>query len=171
MRLADRRGSGGRVLSIAAAAVAIGLVASTPANATSDGVPFQAQVSGTVAFTSPTTVEFRGGGQAPYLGKFVGSGVAILDAPTGTCPGGVPGIPNVHTETLTAASSDQLVVRMVDVACPTGSFTFHGTGRWTVVGGTGRFEGVTGEGTAAGDTDFETNGFAFTLAGTLMISP
>jgi hypothetical protein len=68
---------------------------------------------------------------------------------------------------LTAANGDQLVIRMVDVACPTGSVTFHGTGRWTVVGGTGRFEGVTGEGTMDGDADFETDTFALTLTGTL----
>ncbi len=41
----------------------------------------------------------------------------------------------------------------------------HGTGRWTMLGGTGSFEGVTGEGTAEGDADFETNTFALTLTG------
>jgi hypothetical protein len=39
-----------------------------------------------------------------------------------------------------------------------------------VVGGTDRFEGVTGEGVAEGDADFETNTFAFTLTGTLGIT-
>jgi hypothetical protein len=152
------------------AAAALGLVAPTPANAVDDGVPFKAQLSGTVAFTSPTTVEFHGQGQATYLGQFVGAGVAILDPPTGTsCPGGMPGIPNVHTETLTAANGDRLVLRAVDVACPTGPFTFHGTGHWTVLGGTGRFEGVTGEGRIEGDADFETSTFALTMTGTLQI--
>ena len=170
MGLVEERGSVRRVISLAAAAAALGLVAPTPANAVNDGVPFKAQLSGTAAFTSPTTVEFHGGGQAPYLGRFVSSGVAILNAPTGTCPGGVPGIPNVHTETLTAASGDQLVIRMVNFACPTSPFTFHGTGHWTVPSGTGRFEGVTGEGTIDGDADFETNTFALTLTGTLTIT-
>jgi hypothetical protein len=82
-------------------------------------------------------------------------------------PGGTSGIPNVHSETLTAANGDELVLRMVNVGCPTGPFTFHGTGHWTVVGGTGRFQGVTGQGTNEGDADFETNTFALTMTGTL----
>lgn len=45
---------------------------------------------------------------------------------------------------------------MVNFACPTGPFTFHGTGTWTVAGGTDRFDGVTGEGTIEGDADFGT---------------
>lgn len=167
MRLVERRGCGRRLISLAAVA-ALGLVAPTPANAVSE-VPFTAHVSGTAAFTSPTTVEFHGRGQAMYLGRFVSDGVAILDPPTATCPGGVLGIPNVHTETLTATDGSQLVIRMVNLACPTGTFSFHGTGHWTVVVGTGRFDGVTGEGTDEGDADFGTNTFALTLTGTLRI--
>lgn len=169
MSLVQWRGTRRRVAALAAAAAALGLVTPTPASALSE-VPFTAQVSGTAAFTSPTTVGLEGGGQAMYLGRFVSSGIAILEPPAGTCPNGVPGIPNVHTETLTAADGSQLVIRKVDLACPTGPFTLHGTGHWTVVGGTDRFEGVTGVGTAEGDADFETNTFAFTLTGTLTIT-
>lgn len=171
MRIVKWTGSRRHVISLAAAAAALGLVAPTPANAMNDGVPVKARLSGTVAFTSPTTVEFHGGGQATHLGQLMNGGVAILDPPTGTCPSGLPGIPNVHTETLTAASGDEVVIRMVDVACPIGPLAFHGTGDWTVLGGTGRFEGVTGEGTAEGDVDFETNTFAIRLSGTLNITP
>ena len=170
MRLVERRGSRRRIISLAAAAAALGPVAPTSANAVNDGVPFEAELSGTAAFTSPTTVEFHEEGQAMYLGQFMGVGIAILDPPTGTCPSGLPGIPNVHTETLTAADGGQLVIRMVNLACPTGPFTFHGMGYWTVVEGTGRFEGVTGEGTDEGDADFETNTFALSLTGTLRIT-
>ena len=170
MRLVEPRGFCWRLVSLSAAAAALGLVSPTSAIAVNDGVPFQAQLSGTAAFTSPTTVEFHGGGQAQYLGHFASIGVAILDPPTTTCSGGVPGIPNVHTETLTAADGSQLVIRMVNLACPTGPFTFHGTGHWTVVGGTGRFDGVTGEGAIEGDSDFESNTFALTLTGTLRIT-
>lgn len=169
MRLVERRSSGRRVIWLAASVAAFGAVTPTPANAVSE-VPFTAHLSGTAAFTSPTTVAFHDEGRAMYLGRFMGGGVAILDPPSGTCPGGVPGIPAVHTETLTAADSSQLVIRMVNVACPTGPFTFHGTGHWTVLGGTGRFDGVTGEGTDEGDADFETNTFALTLTGTLRIT-
>jgi hypothetical protein len=169
MRVHERRGPGRRVISLAAAAVALGLLAPTPANAANDWLPFMARLSGTAAFTSPTTAEFHGGGQATLLGQFASDGVAILDAPTGTCPGDVLGIPNVHTETLTAANGDQIVIRMVNVACPTGPFTFHGTGHWTVPGGTGRFERVTGEGTIEGDANFGTSTFALTLTGAIWI--
>lgn len=96
-----------RLISLAAAAAALGLVAPAHANAATDGVPFTARLSGTAAFTGPSTAEFHGGGQAMYLGTFVSDGVAILDAPTGTCPGGVPGIRNMHTETLTAADGSR----------------------------------------------------------------
>jgi poly(3-hydroxybutyrate) depolymerase len=170
MRLVETRRSRRRVLSLAVAAVAaLGLVAPARASAVNEGVPFMAQMSGTAAFIDPTTAEFHGGGQATFLGQFVSDGVAVLDAPTGTCPGDVPGIPNVHTETLIAANGDQLVIRMVNFACPTGPFTFHGTGHWTVPGGTGRFENVTGEGTIEGDANFETSTFALTLIGALWI--
>jgi hypothetical protein len=170
VRLVEGKGSRRRIITLAAAAAALSLAAPAPANAENDGVPFKARMSGTAAFTSPTTAEFHGGGRATYLGRFVSDGVAILDAPTGTCPGDVPGIPNVHTETLTAANGDQLVIRMVNFACPTGPFTFHGTGKWTVPQGTGRFEGVTGEGTIQGDANFETSAFSLTLTGTLSIT-
>jgi hypothetical protein len=170
MRLVERSCSRRRGICLAAAATALGLVAPTPANAVNDAVPFMARFSGTAAFTSPTTAEFHGGGQATYLGRLVSDGVAILDPPTGTCPGGVPGIPNVHTETLTAANGDQLVIRMVNFACPTGPFTFHGTGHWTVPNGTGRFEGVTGEGWIEGNADFGAGTFTLSLTGTLTIT-
>jgi hypothetical protein len=125
-----------RLVMLLSAVLAPGLIALPSATASDGQVPFNARLSGSAAFTSPATVEFHGAGQATHLGRFVGSGVALLEAPTGRCPGGTSGIPNVHTETLTAANGDELVLRMVNVGCPTGPFTFHGTGHWTVVGGT-----------------------------------
>ena len=168
MRFLKPPGDSRHVVVIAAAAAVLGLATPMPANAVSE-VPFTAKLSGTAAFTSPTTVEFHEQGQAMYLGNYVGVGVAILDPPTGTCPSGVPGFPNVHTETLTATDGSQIVFRLLNVGCPTGPFTFHGTGQWTVVDGTGRFEGVTGQGTDEGDANFETNTFVLTLTGTLKI--
>ncbi len=136
-------------------------------NAAGNGlVPFKAFMSGSAAFTSPTTVEFQNTGLATHLGRFVASGVAVLDASTGSCPGG-PNVPNVHTETLTAANGDQLVIQMVNVACPTGPYTFRGTGHWTVLSGTGRFQNATGQGTNEGHVDFESSTFVMVLTGTL----
>jgi hypothetical protein len=138
----------------------------TAAGAGSD-VPFEARLSGTAAFTSPTSVEFHGTGQATQLGRFANRGTAILGLPADGCPDSAQGIPNVHTETFVAANGDELVIRMVNVACPTGPTSFHGTGRWTVIGGTGRFADVTGAGSNEGHAEFATNTFMLTLSGTL----
>jgi hypothetical protein len=131
-------------------------------------VPFHALMSGSAAFTSPTTVEFFTTGYATQLFRFVTTGIAFLDPPTGPCPGVNNGIPNVHTETLTAGNGDELVIEMVNVACPTGPFTFHGKGHWTVLSGTGRFQNVTGQGTNEGGADFEGGTFVMAFTGTLM---
>jgi hypothetical protein len=138
----------------------------TVAGADSD-VPFTARLSGTAAFTSPTSVEFLGTGTATQLGRFTNDGRAILGPLTDGCPNGTQGIPNVHTETLVAANGDELVVQMMNLACPTSPTSFHGTGHWTVIGGTGRFAGVTGAGTNEGNANFATNTFELTLNGTL----
>jgi hypothetical protein len=151
-----------------ATVVGFGVVRLAPATAGDGAVPFEIRLSGTAAFTSATTVDFNGTGHATHMGRVVNGGVAILDPPTASCPGGAFGFPNVHTETLTAANGDQLTVRMVNVGCPTGPTTFHGTGHWTVLGGTGRFEHATGEGASEGHADFATNTFDFRLSGTLV---
>jgi hypothetical protein len=150
-----------------AASIALALTSLMPATAADGEAPFRARISGTAAFTSPTNVEFHGAGHATHLGKFASSGVAILGHPSETCPGGALGIPNVHTETLTAANGDELVIRMENVGCPTGPYTFHGTGNWSVLSGTGRFEGASGQGTNEGNADFESNTFQLLLTGTL----
>jgi len=129
-------------------------------------VPFRALMTGSAAFTSATTVEFHTTGLATHLGNFVASGFADLFASTGNCPGG-PNIPNVHTETLTAANGDELVIQMQNVACPTGPYTYHGIGHWTIIGGTGRFQNITGRGTNEGHADFEIGTFEMAYTGTL----
>ncbi len=137
----------------------------TRSNASNGQVPFKALMLGSAAFTSPTTVEFHTTGNATHLGRFVSSGGAVLDPPGSSVVS--PCIPNVHTETLTAANGDDLVIRMVNVACPTGPYTYHGVGQWTVVSGTGRFRNVTGQGTNEGHADFETHTFEMAFTGTL----
>src|SRR5678815_1635376 len=82
------------------------MAAFVPANAQANSqVPFRALMTGSGAFTSPTTVEFHTTGLATHLGQFVATGFALLDPPTGMCEGG-PNVPNVHTEALTAANGD-----------------------------------------------------------------
>jgi len=149
------------------AAVGVCCVALGPAAAARTDVPFKARLSGTAGFTSATSVEFHGTGQATHLGRLTNAGIAVLGPPTGGCPDGAPGIAAVHTDAFTAANGDELVIRMVNLACPTGPTSFHGTGRWTVIGGTGRFADATGAGSNEGNADFSTNTFELTLRGTL----
>src|SRR5262245_26520023 len=166
----DRRGRlkrGGAVTVLLVVAVGIGLVGLTPATAGNSQAPFEAHISGTPTWTGPTTVETHGAGIATHVGRVVNSGEILLSAPTAGCPGGALGLPNVHTETLTAVNGDQLVVGIVGFACQTGPDAYEGTGTWSVIGGTGRFEGTTGRGTLVGRADFAAGECEFALVGTI----
>ena len=93
--------------------------------------------------------------------------LAPLDfVPVPECPLGV-GIPHTHMETLTAANGDQLILEMIDLACPIDQtfMVFRGTGNWTVVDGTGRFADASGSGTVVGRGNFINGVFEFSLAG------
>ena len=107
------------------------------ANSASAGnsVPFTARFSGSAELTSQTTTSFAGAGIATQMGTVSTEGHADLTGSDSSCPGGVA---NVNVETLTAANGDKLTITSQDVACPTGPGQYHGTGHWTVTGGTGR---------------------------------
>ena len=74
----------------------------------------------------------EGQGQATHLGRLTETGDAAVDVATGNARG---------TWTLTAANGDMLFVKFE--ARPTIDST-HGIGAFTVVGGTGRFQGASG---------------------------
>jgi hypothetical protein len=150
-----------------AAIAALGVVGLSPAAAGTGQVPFTAHTLGTPVWTSPTTVETHGVGNATHVGRFTNSGVIVLSTPTGTCADGGPNYPNVHTETLTTVAGDTLVIRILGLACQTGPDSWKGTGTWSVIGGTGRFEGTTGQGTIDGRADFGTGECEFDLKGTI----
>ncbi len=134
------------------------------ASAAGTQVPFQASYSGTAAFTSATTALFTGKGIATHLGSSTNENHITVSGPS-SCPGGFA---NINVETLTAANGDTLVLTGDhDQACPTGPNAFHGTGHWTVTGGTGRFAGATGQGTFDGSADFNQGTFSFQLTGTI----
>src|SRR4029079_987405 len=109
------------------AMVAVGVVGLAPATARNAQVPFTAHTLGTPAWTSANTVETHGVGNATHVGRFTNSGVIVLSGPTGSCPDGDPGSPNVHTETLTAVHGDKLVIGIVGFACQTGPDSWEGT--------------------------------------------
>ena len=123
--------------------------------------------SGSAAITSQTTTSFAGSGIASHLGRIVSEGHADITGSDGSCPGGVA---NFNVETLVAANGDELTIASQDVACPTGPGRYHGTGRWKVTGGTGRFDNATGQGTYDGNADFTAGTFTITLTGTLSAS-
>jgi hypothetical protein len=151
----------GLTLLVPGAAAALALTVVVQAHAS---VPFSASFSGTVAFTSPTTVAFDGSGQASHMGRSSNDGVAAIIGP----PDQAGCIPNANTETLTAANGDQLTIQSDDLACPIASGPIlHASGEWTVVDGTGRFAGATGSGTLDGESNFNNGTFQFTLTGSL----
>jgi hypothetical protein len=143
----------------------IGIGANSASAAAGPQVPFRASYSGTAYFTSDTTAVFNGTGIATYLGLSINENDIKVLGPAGSCPGGFV---NVNKETLTAANGDTLeLTGRHDVGCPTRPGVVHGTGDWTVTGGTGRFAGATGQGTFVGGADFTKHRFSFQLTGTI----
>ena len=118
------------------AASLVALVLTGPARAGTQ-VPFQGMSSGVVTATGfdPVTgtayTHVAGEGQATHLGHYTVSADAAVTVATG--------IP-LGTWTLTAANGDQLFLSMGGH----GIDATHGFGAFTVVGGTGRFQGATG---------------------------
>ncbi len=72
----------GRLLTLLAMAVTLcpATLAHATVTAANGEAPFKAHLSGTAAFTSPTTVEFHGVGLATHLGRIRNEGVG------GVCP-------------------------------------------------------------------------------------
>ena len=147
------------------ATVALGLGV-RPAFAGDGSVPFKASYAGSAAMTSQTTVSFNGSGNATHMGWSTNTGTADITGPATSCAGGIA---NVNTETRTDNHGDTLTIVSIDVACPTGPGQVHGTGHWTVSGGTGRFAGATGQGSADGGADFNAGTFTMSLDGTVQL--
>jgi hypothetical protein len=150
-------------LTLLAAGVLL-LGASPTVTAADSQVPFAVYFSGSAAFANPTTTVFVGTGIALHLGIVRTNGHADITGPDSSCSGGIA---NVNTETFTAANGDSVMVVSQDVACPTGPNQYHGTGHWTVTGGTGRFRNAAGQGLFDGHSDFGAGTFAAILAGTI----
>ena len=144
----------------------IGIGANSASAAAGHQVPFRASYSGAATFNSATgTALFTGTGIASHLGRSTNvNNITVLSGPV-SCPGGFA---NKNVETLTAANGDKLMLTGPhDVGCPIRPGVVHGTGDWTVTGGTGRFAGATGQGTFVGGADFNTGRFSFQLTGTI----
>jgi hypothetical protein len=114
------------------------LALSGPATA-GEQVPFKGRSSGVVTvvgFDPVAGIAFtrvEGEGVATHLGRFTLTAVATVAV-------NLPGGPAAGSWTLTAANGDQLFATFVAFGIdPT-----HGIGDFTIVGGTGRFQGATG---------------------------
>ena len=100
-------------------------------------VPFKGRSSGVVTVVGVDPVagiistHVEGKGQATQLGRFTVTADVDIDEATGNAQG---------TWTLTAANGDLLFVTMAG----RGIDPTHGLGTFTVVGGTGRFQGAAG---------------------------
>jgi hypothetical protein len=100
-------------------------------------VPFKGGSSGVVTAVGFDAVKgiaythVEGSGEVTHLGHFTVTGDVAVEVATGIPTG---------TWTLTAANGDMLFLKMTG----SGIDPTHGFGEFTVVGGTGRFEGATG---------------------------
>ena len=132
-----------------------------PVYAASNQVPFNGSFSGAVASSGPTTAVLSGSGIAEQLGLTAYAGNVSDITPTAT------GFTDVLVETLTAANGDTLTITCIQVAVQTSPGVYVGTDQWTVVGGTGRFEGATGQGTGVTHIDLNNGKFDKQLTGTI----
>ena len=139
------------LLLVVLALIVAGSVSVAPAAADDAVVPFHA-----VYATQPTpvgppangiiTFAIPGQGQATHLGMstwYTLSGVDMNEA-TWIQTGDMK---------FTAANGDQLSGAYAGEAAPTGATSVRFEGKFTITGGTGRFEGVTGTGTYHGTAD------------------
>jgi hypothetical protein len=154
------------LLVLAPAVVALLALSAAPAAASSSEW-FTATVSGSGAFTSQNTVVFNGKGTATLMGSVTNSGSIQITGQDSSCSGGLA---NVNTEVLTAASGDTLTLTSQDVACPTGPGRYQGSGSWRITGGTGRFQGTTGNGSSTGSADFNVGTITNTFTGMLTLA-
>jgi hypothetical protein len=151
--------------------VAVVMSGAQGASATDPALPFSVNVSGSAVLTSPVAGTFSGSGIATHMGAItnVGTVEAHPEVPRDGCPNGFR---SINRETFTAPNGDTLSLQSEDTACPVGPpGQFHGSGIWTVTGGTGRFAGATGGGPYHGDADFAAETFAFTFTGTITARP
>jgi hypothetical protein len=153
-------------LTIAALAAAVVAGLSGTAVSASSEVPFSANYSGAVAWTSQTTVSFAGSGYATHMGEITTQGQLEIIGSNSSCANGIL---DVNVETLAAANGDVLSITSHNAVCPIGLNRFHGIGQWSVTGGSGRFRGASGAGAIEGEADFNTGTFTISANGTITL--
>ena len=149
------------------AILALGLIgmAVSSASAAKPPLPFKASVMGSLSPTgiSPTYT-LEGTGIASRLGnvKLYQAGIVVTGGDPNTGP-----VTDVSTETLTAANGDTLTILCLQTADVISPGVLHGTDQWTVIGGTGQFDGATGSGTGETFADTDAGSFTKQLTGVI----
>jgi hypothetical protein len=155
----------GKVVASLAATAMLVMVGLMPAFAAGQ-VPFKGQFSGSFTFTDSSDLNLVGTGNASFLGRSTSNGhIAFLSTPA-TCTGGFA----IHDdETLMSTDDgDQVSFSIDNQACPTATpGIYEILTRYNVTGGTGRFAGASGQGTADCFGNFNNDTFNFTLTGTI----
>jgi hypothetical protein len=158
-------------LTAAVAMLAVVVAGGAPASANQQ-VPFNARYAGDFGFTSPNTAAYGGPGVGQHLGASQMNGTIALLAivnPGTECANG--GFKAEHTDTMSAADGSQLTLKVIEIACQTTATSgqYRCVGTYSVVGGTGRFAGATGQGTFDGLVSFNTGKFDATYNGTISV--
>jgi hypothetical protein len=137
----------------------------------SSQVPFRASITsqGTPVTQNCPSLCFAsaGTGTAAHLGRFTSTGPIVATGVTFPAPGEIQ-LSTVEHFVWTAANGDTVFVTnyatgVEDLAIMTGSYTSH----WSITGGTGRFDGATGSGTASGTLQAG-NGSTLTIVSTFV---
>jgi hypothetical protein len=135
-----------------------------PASAASQ-IPFKGQFAGSFTLPDQTDILLAGTGIATSLGQATSTGHIVIVGPS-TCANGFA---VQDTETLTATDEgDTITFSISSQACPTATpGVYEIKTPYTVTGGTGRFAGATGQGTADCFGNFNNDTFHFTMQGTI----
>lgn len=162
-----------RRISLAVVAVLVALIA-VPGQASAGSlVPFRATFANTntMAPCPPNApvpsfcVALAGSGHATHMGKIQDSGFVVVNLASNCGPGCVT---DFVSHTVTAANGDQIMLESTGKNSATPDPTIRSrTGTYVVTGGTGRFSGASGSGTASVIINTATSTSVGTLTGVL----
>jgi hypothetical protein len=135
-----------------------------PAHAASQ-LPFKGTFAGSFTLPDQTDILLAATGTAPFLGHATSSGHIVIVGPA-TCANGFA---VQDTETLRSTDAgDTISFSVSSQACPTATpGVYEIKTPYIVTGGTGRFAGATGQGTADCFGNFNNDTFHYTMQGTI----
>jgi hypothetical protein len=116
----------------------------------SDSVPFHLDGEGSIVIGGSQSGEVIG----THIGKGTASGTFIVFGAITPCSAGSTVVNTLGLQTLTAADDSTIFQRLDGITCSSGPTSFRTTSTYTMLSGTGRFDGVSGTGTHVRDVDF-----------------